>query len=73
MQKFQGYDPTNWVSQMEQYFHLCNITDLGTKLKVGVLYLDVEHFRWWQWHMRSIGGRPINWTCFIKSPHACFD
>ena len=73
MHKFEGFDLAGWVSQMEHYFQLYNFTDPKTKLKVGVLYLDVECFRWWQWHMRSIGGRPIDWTCFSKALCAHFD
>jgi hypothetical protein len=44
MHKFDGSNPTGWVSQMEQYFSLQNIWDDETKLHVGVLYLDQE---WW--------------------------
>lgn len=47
MHQFEGSDPMGWVFQMEQYFKLHNITNPVLKVKIGVLYLDVERFRWW--------------------------
>jgi hypothetical protein len=41
--KFDGSDPTSWVTQMEHYFSLYNITDELAKLRYGVLHLDQEH------------------------------
>jgi hypothetical protein len=41
--KFDGSDPTSWVTQMEHYFSLYNITDDLAKLRYGVLHLDQEH------------------------------
>jgi hypothetical protein len=38
--KFDGLDPTGWVTQMEHYFSLYNITDDLAKLRYGVLHLD---------------------------------
>ena len=40
--KFDGSNPTGWVTQMECYFSLHGITDDLMKLCVGVLYLDPE-------------------------------
>jgi hypothetical protein len=40
--KFDGLDPTGWVTQMEHYFSLYNITDDLAKLRYGVLHLDQE-------------------------------
>jgi hypothetical protein len=34
--KFDGSDPTGWVTQMEHYFSLYNITDDLAKLQYGV-------------------------------------
>jgi hypothetical protein len=45
--KFDGWDPTGWVTQMEHYFSLYNITDELAKLGYGVLHLDREHWQWW--------------------------
>jgi hypothetical protein len=42
--KFDGSDPTGWVTQMEHYFSLYNIIDDLAKLWYGVLHLDQE--RW---------------------------
>jgi hypothetical protein len=42
--KFDGSDPTGWVTQMEHYFSLYGITDDLAKLWYGVLHLDQE--RW---------------------------
>ena len=38
--KFDGSDPTGWVTQMEHYFSLYDITDDLAKLRYGVLHLD---------------------------------
>jgi hypothetical protein len=40
--KFDGLDPTSWVTQMEHYFSLYGITDDLDKLRYGVLHLDKE-------------------------------
>jgi hypothetical protein len=38
--KFDGSDPTGWVTKMEHYFSLYSITDDLAKLWYGVLHLD---------------------------------
>jgi hypothetical protein len=40
--KFDGLNPTGWVTQMEHYFSLYGITDELAKLQYGVLHLDQE-------------------------------
>jgi hypothetical protein len=40
--KFDGSDPTGWVTQMENYLFLHGITDELAKLCYVVLYLDIE-------------------------------
>jgi hypothetical protein len=42
--KFDGSDPIGWVTQMEHYFSLYDITYDLAKLQYGVLHLDQE--RW---------------------------
>ena len=42
--KFDGSDPTSWVTQMEHYFSLYGITEDMAKLRYGVLHLDQEHW-----------------------------
>jgi hypothetical protein len=51
--KFDGWDPTGWVTQMEHYFSLHGITDDLAKLCYGMLYLDPERWQWWQWRRKS--------------------
>ena len=46
--KFDGSNPTGWVTQMEHYFSLYGITYELAKLCYGVLHLDQEHWQWWQ-------------------------
>jgi hypothetical protein len=41
--KFDGLNPTGWVTQIENYFSLYGITDELAKLRYGVLHLDQEH------------------------------
>jgi hypothetical protein len=54
--KFDGLNPTSWVTQMEHYFSLYNITDHLAKLWYGVLHLDQERWQWWQWRKTSRQG-----------------
>jgi hypothetical protein len=44
--KFYGSNPTGWVTQMEQYLSLYEITDDLAKLQYCVLHLDQEHCQW---------------------------
>jgi hypothetical protein len=70
--KFDGSDPTSWVTQMEHYFSLYNITDDLAKLWYGVLHLDQEHWQWWQWRKNSRQGY-IAWTQFVAELYEFFD
>jgi hypothetical protein len=40
--KFDGLDPTGWVIQMEHYFSLHGIVHDLSKLRYGILHLDLE-------------------------------
>jgi hypothetical protein len=70
--KFDGSDPTGWVTQMEHYFSLYNITDDLAKLRYGVLHLDQERWKWWQWRKTSHQGY-IAWTQFVAELYERFD
>jgi hypothetical protein len=70
--KFDGSDPTGWVTQMEHYFSLYDITDGLAKLRYGVLHLDQERWQWWQWRKTSCQGY-IAWTHFVAELYKCFD
>jgi hypothetical protein len=70
--KFDGSDPTGWVTQMEHYFSLYNITDDLAKLWYGVLHLDQEHWQWWQWRKTSRQGY-IAWTQFVIELYERFE
>jgi hypothetical protein len=70
--KFDGSDPTGWVTQMEHYFSLYNITDDLAKLRYGVLHLDQERWQWWQWRKTSRQGY-IAWTQFVTELYERFD
>jgi hypothetical protein len=67
--KFDGSDPTSWVTQMEHYFSLYNIIDDLAKLQYGVLHLDQER---WQWRKNSRQGY-ISWTQFVAEIYKRFD
>jgi hypothetical protein len=62
--KFDGSNSTGWVTQMEHYFSLYCIIDELSKLKYGVLHLDLEHWQWWQWRKNSRQGY-VAWTQFV--------
>jgi hypothetical protein len=70
--KFDGSDPTGWVTQMEHYFSLYDITDELANLRYGVLHLDQEHWLWWQWRKTSRQGY-IAWTQFVTELYENFD
>jgi hypothetical protein len=70
--KFDGSDPTGWVTQMEHYFSLYDITDDLAKLRYGVLHLDQERWQWWQWRKTSCQGY-IAWTQFVTELYEHFD
>jgi hypothetical protein len=70
--KFDGLDPTGWVTQMEHYFSLYGITNDLAKLWYGVLHLDQERWKWWQWRKTSHQGY-IAWTQFVTELYERFD
>jgi hypothetical protein len=70
--KFDGSDPTGWVTQMEHYFSLYGITDDLAKLWYGVLHLDQERWQWWQWRKTSRQGY-IAWTHFMAELYEFFN
>ena len=70
--KFDGLDPTSWVTQLEHYFSLYDITDELAKLWYGVLHLDQERWKWWQWRKTSHQGY-ISWKHFVEEIYECFD
>jgi hypothetical protein len=70
--KFDGSNPTGWVTQMEHYFSLYNITNDLAKLQYGVLHLDQECWQWWQWRKTSHQSY-IAWTQFVADLYECFD
>jgi hypothetical protein len=43
--KFDGSDPKDWVTQMENYFSLHGINDELAKICYSVLYPDPEHWK----------------------------
>jgi hypothetical protein len=70
--KFDGSDPTGWVTQMEHYFSLYDIADDLAKLWYGVLHLDQERWKWWQWRKTSRQGYNA-WTQFVTELYERFD
>jgi hypothetical protein len=70
--KFNGSDPTGWVTQMEHYFSLYGITDDLAKLRYGFVHLDQERWQWWQWRKTSRQGY-IAWTQFVADLYERFD
>jgi hypothetical protein len=70
--KFDGLNPTGWVTQMEHYLSLYDITYDLAKLRYGVLHLDQEHWQWWQWRKTSRQGH-IAWTDFVAEIYECFE
>jgi len=72
MNKFDESNVASWITQLEHYFSIQHITNDMAKLKVEVLYLDLERWQLWWWHKKSYGGY-LAWTQFAKSLTAHFD
>jgi hypothetical protein len=72
VKKFDGSDPTGWVTQMEHYLSLYGITNELAKLQYGVLHLDQEHWQWWKWRKNARQGY-VAWTQFVAKLYECFD
>jgi hypothetical protein len=70
--KFYGSDPTGWVTQMEHYFSLYDITDELAKLRYGVLHLDRERWKWWQWRKTTRQGY-VSWTHIVAELYEHID
>jgi hypothetical protein len=70
--KFDGSDPTGWVTQMEHYFSLYGITDELAKLGYGVLHLDQECWQWGKWRNNARQGY-VAWTYFVAELYERFD
>jgi hypothetical protein len=70
--KFDGSDPIGWVNQMENYFSLYDITNDLDKIWYGVLHLDQERWRWWQWRKIAHQGYDA-WTHFVAKLYEHFD
>jgi hypothetical protein len=70
--KFDGSNPTGWVTQMEHYFSLYNIIDDLAKLRYVFLHIDQERWQWCQWRIFFRQGY-ISWTQFVAELYECFD
>jgi hypothetical protein len=70
--KFDGSDPTRWVTQMEHYFSLYGITYEFAKLQYGVLHLDKEYWQWWKWRKNACQ-EYVAWTHFVAEIYEHFD
>jgi hypothetical protein len=57
---------------MEHYFSLHDITDELAKLHYGVLHLDPECWKWWQWRKKACQGY-VAWTQFVAEIYDHFD
>ena len=57
---------------MEHYFSLYGITDESSKLLYGVLHLDQECWKWWQWRKNSHQGY-VAWTEFVVDIYKRFE
>jgi hypothetical protein len=69
LNKFDGFDPSGWIIQMKHYFSLEGITYDMIKLRVGVLYIDMEQWKWWEWHKNAYE-KYITWIKFVKAIYA---
>jgi hypothetical protein len=57
---------------MEHHFSLHGITNDLAKIRYGVLYLDPECWKWWQWGRKTHQGY-VAWTQFVVELYDLFD
>jgi hypothetical protein len=57
---------------MEHYFSLYGIIEELAKLWYGVLHLDQERWKWWQWRKNSHQGY-VALTHFVEEIYELFD
>jgi hypothetical protein len=69
VKKFDGSNPMGWVTQMEHYFSLHDITNDLAKLCYSVFYLDPEC---WKWCKNSRKGY-VAWTHIVADIYERFD
>jgi hypothetical protein len=72
VKKFDGSDPTGWVTQMEHYFSLHRITNYLAKICYGILDLDPECWQWWHFRRKACQGC-LAWRQFLADLYDCFD
>jgi hypothetical protein len=57
---------------MEHYFSLYGITEELAKLWYGVLHLNREHWKFWQWRKNAHQGY-VAWNQFVVDIYECVD
>jgi hypothetical protein len=72
VKKIDGSDHTGWVTQMEHYFSLHDITNDMEKIHYGVFYLDIECWKWCKWRRKTHQGY-VSWTEFVAELYKQFD
>ena len=70
--KFYGSYPQAWVTQMEHFFSPHGIIDELTNLRSGILYLDMETWKWWKWHRNACQGY-VALKQFVDALYELFD
>jgi hypothetical protein len=65
-------NPKAWVTQMEYCFSLHGIIDELTNLRSGILYLDMETWKWWKWHRNACQGY-VALKQFVDALYELFD
>jgi hypothetical protein len=67
LKKFDGTKFFTWVSQIEQYFELHNITDDKKRIHIETLKFEIKPYQWYQWIVKR--KRPLyhyTWGLFTR-------
>jgi hypothetical protein len=67
--KFDGSDPMSWVTQMENYLYLHDISDDLAKPHYGFIHLDNECYKCCKMACQGY----VAWTQFVKDIYDHFD
>ena len=65
MRNFDGKDPITWIFQMEQFFDLHQVPTMQ-KVTIASLYLEIDHFVWYQWICDHKKEYIISWSIFTE-------
>eukprot|EP01018_Ginkgo_biloba_P040048 Gb_05481 [translate_table: standard] len=72
IQKFDRRDVRTWISKMEQYFSLHQIS-IDKRIILTSLHMETESFQWYQWMKKRWARLSYRWENFVEDLAAQYD